>query len=306
MKKLWVIAMLLIPIVFGLVGSGRAELVQWSINGHSYEVVIDTEATWEQAKAHAEALGGHLVTITSIEEQKFIENLLATSGAQTGAYWIGLIETITEGIYTWDNGESLSYTNWYPGQPDNAGGGWGGENRGHISWAVEPEALHFANRGQWNDLRAEGWDINPFGNYPDLNRAGYIVEFEGGTTHCYTQQEVDEIVAQAVAEAVAGKDATISNLQQTISYLQNQVNNLTQQNQALQNQVNQLTTGLVSGLTNLQNHFRVVFHDPTFVIPGATPLEQYQNLINAILNLNKGRKEGIYTNLGGKPGKGPK
>jgi len=98
----------------------------------------------------------------------------------------------------------------------------------------------------------------------------------------------------------------VSTLTEQNTQLQIQISTLTQQNQALQSQVNQLTTGLVSGLTKLQNDFRVVFNDPTFVIPGATPLEQYQNLINAILNLNKGRKEGIYTNLGGKPGKGPK
>jgi hypothetical protein len=230
MKKLWVIVMLLFPIVFGLGRSGRAELVEWSNNGHLYEVLIDTEATWDQAKAQAEALGGHLVTITSAEEQEFIEYLLVTSSAQTGAYWIGLIETTTEGIYTWDNGESLSYVNWYPGQPDNALGQFGGENRGHIVWAVEPEASHFANRGKWNDLRAEGWDINPFGDYPDLNRGGYIVEFEGDITPCYTQQQVDEIVAQAVTEAVAAKEATIFNLQQTVSSLNVTID---QQNQTI-------------------------------------------------------------------------
>lgn len=75
---------------------------------------------------------------------------------------------------------------------------------------------------------------------------------------------------------------------------------------ALQNQANQLTSGLVSGLTSLQNDVRSIFNDPAFAIPGATSAEQYQNLINAIRNLNNGRKEGIYTNLGGKSGRGTK
>lgn len=73
-----------------------------------------------------------------------------------------------------------------------------------------------------------------------------------------------------------------------------------QQIEDLQSQLTQLTTALGDGLTSVQNDFRVVFNNPNFVIPGATPLEQYQNLINAILNLNKGRKEGLYVNLGGK------
>lgn len=95
-------------------------------------------------------------------------------------------------------------------------------------------------------------------------------------------------------------------LTQTNQALQTQVDTLNTQNTQLQNQANQLTTELVSGLTNLQNDVRLIFNDPTFAIPGTAPDEQYQNLINAIRNLNNGRKEGIYTNLGGKLGKGPK
>ncbi|MCP4352195.1 MAG: hypothetical protein GY795_42590, partial [Desulfobacterales bacterium] len=142
-------------------------------NGHFYEVFTDTEVTWHQAKAIAEDMGGYLATITSAEEQQFIEDLLISSGAPTGAYWFGLVETGTEGIYTWDNGESLSsYTNWCDGEPNN---GWGGESVGNILWTVEPDAPlnTFARRGEWNDLRSEGWEGV---NYRDLNRGGYIVE----------------------------------------------------------------------------------------------------------------------------------
>jgi hypothetical protein len=88
---------------------------------------------------------------------------------------------------------------------------------------------------------------------------------------------------------------------QEIQAFEAQVNALTAQNAQLQQQLQNLTGGVGGGLTILQNDFRAMFNNPTFVIPGATLLEQYQNLITAILHLNQGRKMGIYTNLGGKP-----
>jgi len=91
--------------------------------------------------------------------------------------------------------------------------------------------------------------------------------------------------------------------------LEAQVNALTAHNAQLQqdlqnsqSQLARLTTVLTNGLVSLTNDFRSVFNDSTFVIPGATIEEQYQNLITAILNLNKGRKQGLYVNRDGKPG----
>ncbi|MCP4351694.1 MAG: hypothetical protein GY795_40020, partial [Desulfobacterales bacterium] len=152
-------------------GSGNTQPVHTAqFNGHSYELFIDTNITWHQAKAIAEDMGGYLATITSAEEQQFIENLLISSGAPTGAYWFGLVETGTEGIYTWDNGESLSYTNWDNNQPDN----YQGADSGQILWTVEPEAHTFNRRGKWDDVLSEG--IKESLHYPDLDRRGYIVE----------------------------------------------------------------------------------------------------------------------------------
>jgi len=97
---------------------------------------------------------------------------------------------------------------------------------------------------------------------------------------------------------------------QLIQDLQNQITALTAQNSQLQDQVNilnqenqTLTNGLLSGLNSVEQNFQQVFNDPQFEISGITLLEKFQSLVNAILQLEKGRKEGIYTNLGGKPGK---
>ncbi|MCP4120623.1 MAG: hypothetical protein GY751_02590, partial [Bacteroidetes bacterium] len=173
MKKL-LTQMFLYLVIFSLC-PGTVQQVHTApdqFKGHSYEVFIDTEVSWPHAKAIAEDMGGYLATITSAEEQQFIEDLLISSGVPTGAYWFGLVETCTEGIYTWDNGETLSYVNWRPGEPNN---GWSGESVGHIFWTVEPDAPcnTFARTGQWDDMRPNGRDGM---ESLDLNRAGYIVE----------------------------------------------------------------------------------------------------------------------------------
>lgn len=73
--------------------------------------------------------------------------------------------------------------------------------------------------------------------------------------------------------------------------------------QTLQNDVTTLTSQLgtvTSGLGSITNQLQQIFENPRFKIPGSTPLEQYQNLVNAILGLNRGRLEGLYALLGGK------
>ena len=44
-------------------------------NGSSYKIYTEP-MTWTQAKEYCEALGGHLVSITSQEEQDFIEVIM--------------------------------------------------------------------------------------------------------------------------------------------------------------------------------------------------------------------------------------
>jgi alpha-tubulin suppressor-like RCC1 family protein len=175
------------------------------------------------------------------------------------------------------------------------------------------------NVSGWTDIIqvAAGW-AHTVGLKSDgtIAAVGYIVQTDvsgwelidvGALFNAFNalQDQVSTLTAQvsALNQQITQLQSQITNLTQQNQALQTQVNTLSAQNTQLQNQVNQLTTGLVSGLNNLQNDFRVTFNNPTFVISGATPSEQYQNLINAILNLNKGRKEGLYTNLGGKPGK---
>lgn len=109
-------------------------------NGHTYYLL--SPSTWTQAEGEAIALGGHLATIRSAGEDRWI---YATFGSFSGALWIGLADSRKTRQYTWVSGEPVSYVNWSGGQPDNRPSDGGNEFYVHI-W---PGA--HSNPGQWND-----------------------------------------------------------------------------------------------------------------------------------------------------------
>ena len=139
--------------------------VQWIGNGHYYEVVDTEEVTWDVAKAHAEAklfMGyyGHLVTITSAEEQQFVAGLLSPSG--DGEIWLGGYQPQgspePDGGWIWVTGETWSYQNWdqiVDQEPNDSG-----QAEDHLAMWI------------W-DLRYPYW--NDVGGYTNSNP--YIVEY---------------------------------------------------------------------------------------------------------------------------------
>jgi uncharacterized delta-60 repeat protein len=102
-------------------------------NGHSYKVV--GPGAWQECENLAVAEGAHLVTIRSLAEQ----NWLVSKFGSAGLYWIGLTDKVTEGVFKWISGETLTYQNWSPGEPNN---GYGNEDYVAMNWG---------SPGKWND-----------------------------------------------------------------------------------------------------------------------------------------------------------
>ena len=87
-------------------------------NGHTYKV-IDDKYMWHDAKMICEAMGGHLVTVTSADENNFIYGLIKE---YTNEYYhIGGTDETDEGQFTWVTGENMNYVNWDSGEPNNGG-----------------------------------------------------------------------------------------------------------------------------------------------------------------------------------------
>ena len=84
-------------------------------NGHTYSV-IDKALDWYEAKGYCENLGGHLVTITSEDENVFVFNLVQDSSCEAYYLWIGASDSDNEGEWKWITDETFVYTNWDSGQ----------------------------------------------------------------------------------------------------------------------------------------------------------------------------------------------
>jgi hypothetical protein len=111
--------------VFFITASAFGAPIQWKIaeggNGHWYERV-DNVKTWGNAKVYCENLGGYLVTITSQGENDFITTNLISNPAYQQGVFLGATDVRVEGVWEWVTGETWSYTNWIPGEPNNAHG----------------------------------------------------------------------------------------------------------------------------------------------------------------------------------------
>lgn len=104
-------------------------------NGNKYYLLDNS--IWQGAQNKAAELGGHLATISSQAENDWVLGFVTGNG-QPADYWIGLNDKASEGNFVWTNGAPVVYTNWSPGQPDNASN-------------VEDVVHVWTAAGQWND-----------------------------------------------------------------------------------------------------------------------------------------------------------
>jgi len=144
--------------------------VKW-VNGHCYEAVLAPGISWEQAEDSCVARGGHLVTITSREENAFVFSLVSADssfwyldgygnglGPWLGGYQLAGSQEPDTG-WRWVTGEPFVYTNWETGQPGDMGG-------------TDQNLLRFFKNG---GLIGDRWDDCETDN-PPAHRRGYIFE----------------------------------------------------------------------------------------------------------------------------------
>jgi hypothetical protein len=115
-----------------------------SSNGHYY--AFTDVKSWADAQSEAVVVGCNLVTIRNQSEHDWLFSTFVSQVTETGVH-IGINDINVEGTWEWISGEPVTFTNWYPGEPNDSYGG-------------EDEGLIFSNNsinvtpGEWNDGNA--------------------------------------------------------------------------------------------------------------------------------------------------------
>lgn len=175
----WIV---LVPVVVLVLGSAAGAVAAgqapgcgvkftWPGNGHRYEGVCKKDVTWPQAVAGAKRAGGHLATLQSASENLFVFSHVKFSAiwrpngqGQSAGPWIGLYQKPgsdePSGGWTWITGEPLAWSDWSPGEPNNANGG----EDGAIFWNVGSGPT-----AKWDDVARN----------PQVGQTGgYVIEWD--------------------------------------------------------------------------------------------------------------------------------
>jgi hypothetical protein len=127
--------------------NGAPAWIQWksSVGGNNHYYALTPSAmNWIAAQNLAESWGGALATITSSEEQEFVNTAFLTGPFEHLPVWIGLKRTSSsgatklagrlrramedlgiiastppKGAFEWVTGEAFACSNWKPGEPSN-------------------------------------------------------------------------------------------------------------------------------------------------------------------------------------------
>ncbi|MDB6025733.1 MAG: hypothetical protein JWM68_1956 [Verrucomicrobiales bacterium] len=149
--------------------------IQWSssVGGNNHYYALTPAATnWIDAERLAKSWGGTLATITSSNEQNFVDTTFLTGAFEHMPVWIGLLDPVAKGTaletfrqakeligtqseahtFEWVTGEPVSYRNWKAGEPNNSAPG---EYYVSINWEYSKNPIS-GFKGEWNDVPLEG------------------------------------------------------------------------------------------------------------------------------------------------------
>ena len=104
-----------------------------------YHVWNIQSKSFSEAKSACETILGHLVEFEEKKEEDILLAHMRETYDDQFSFWIGAKDELREDKFEWDSsGVELSFTNWYDGEPNNAGTG--------------EDCVEVSNFQKWNDL----------------------------------------------------------------------------------------------------------------------------------------------------------
>lgn len=102
--------------------------------GKWFKVFLE-KLPYPRAVERCRTMGGALASVPDAATWTFIQSLT------TASVWLGASDEKTEGVWLWQDGSPVTFSDWYAKQPDNSAG-----------------AEHFLStyKGQWNDTPKNG------------------------------------------------------------------------------------------------------------------------------------------------------
>ena len=163
MKKSTCHVLVIILILFSP-SIGLSAPIQWEItnggNDHWYDA-LPYLSTWDEANEMAQTMsyngiGGHLATLTSADENRFVWESIGMNRYWLGGYQVNKLDE-PAGNWAWVTGETWNYTNWASPEPNDYKG--------------EEQHLQFVNNdGTWNDNNGLMGET--------LREPGFVIEYE--------------------------------------------------------------------------------------------------------------------------------
>jgi uncharacterized phage infection (PIP) family protein YhgE len=147
-------------------------------------------------------------------------------------------------------------------------------------------------------------------------------EFKDQNTDLTNQIKTLQDLVNSLRAETQSLQSSVDTLTQQNQSLSQQNQMLTRQNNDLQKQLqaaNRAYADLKTQLAKMQAQnaemenaiknfvglieldLRILFRNPKFTIPGATPVKKLKTIQAVLLFLNRGHKEGLYKDLGGRP-----
>ena len=123
--------------------------VTWNLFSYCFQF---EKKTVVQALAFCNSIGSKLFEPKDLPSNDFVTTEAKARGVSQ--FWIGIHDIQTEGTFRYDsNNESITWSNWNEGQPNDNGGGEDCTTVGvtQITWASGDQNIDSSHVGQWWD-----------------------------------------------------------------------------------------------------------------------------------------------------------